>query len=188
MAALIAAASPAPPPPPVEGKVLSFEPASNPGSIGAPLVSGARFTAMDLLRRVFPDLDDQGHYRTIEPVRPVDGATAPEMGAGYAQEKGDPSLTMQPPSSAVVRDGRHAIGFVLGGGVLVADWLLPAPAGGGALFVQIDPGGQPVIERAFAIRKGEAAALVSNAHFNAGEGFESYRLYAQGFSGLARSL
>ncbi len=181
---LTTAAAPAPVSPPVEGKVLVFEPATNPGSVSAPLIREARITAIDLLRRVFPDLDNKGQYRTIAPVRPVAGATAPEMGAGYAQANGEPSLTMQPPTSAVVRGGRHAIAFVLGAGVLVSDWLLPAPAAGGALFVQIDPGDEPVIERAFPLREGEAAALVSNSHWNPGERVESYRLYAQGFSGL----
>jgi hypothetical protein len=164
--------------------VLVFEPATNAASVNAPLIGEARITAMQLLRRVFPDLDDQGKYRTIAPVRPVAAATTPEMGAGYAQERGEPALAMQPPTSVVVRSGRHAVAFVLGAGVLVSDWLQPAPAVGGALFVQIDPGGEPVIERAFPIGEGEAAALVSNSHWDSGEGFESYRLYAQGFAGL----
>lgn len=182
--ALIGAAPAAPVSPPVEGKVLSFERSSAAGSVNAPLVAGARFTAMDLLRRVFTDLDDSGHYRTIAPVRPVPNAVAPEMGAGYQSQPSEPALEMRPPTYAVVRQGRHAIGFVLGGSVLVADWLLPVPAGGRALFVGTDPGGSPSIDRAFAVAEGEAVALVRNGHTNAGEDFQSFSLYAQNFSGL----
>lgn len=183
-AALIGAAPPAPAPSIVEGDVLSFDGTSDPGSVGAPLVSGARFTAMDLLKRVFTDLDKTGHYRTISPVKPVDNAVAPEMGAGYAQESSEPALEMQPPTYAVVRQGNHAIGFVLGGGVLVSDWLLPVPASGGAMYVQTDPGSTPTIERAFAVAEGEAVALVLNSHNNAGENFEFHSLFSQSFSGL----
>lgn len=182
--ALIGAAPPAPISPPVQGKVLTFERSTAPGSVNAPLVSGARFTAMDLLRRVFTDLDDRGRYRMIAPVRPVPNAVAPEMGAGYQQAKGEPALEMQAPTHAVVRQGNHAIGFVLGGGVLVADWLLPGPAGGQALYVQTDPGGTPVIDQAFAVAEGEAVALVYELHLNAGENFQSFSLYAQSFSRL----
>ncbi len=182
--ALIGAAPAAPVSPPVEGKLLTFQRSTAPGSVNAPLVSGARFTAMDLLKRVFTDLDDRGRYRTIAPVRPVPNAVAPEMGAGYQQAKGEPALEMLGPTYAVVTQGNRAIGFVLGGGVLVADWLLPVPAGGQALYVQTDPAGTPVIDQAFAVAEGEAAALVYESHLNAGENFQSFSLYAQSFSGL----
>lgn len=172
------------PPAVVTGEVALFGPPSAPGSVNMPFVADARFTPMDLLRRAFPDLDNDGHYRQLLPLKVVKGATMPEIGAGYSQGPGEPALTMHSPSKAVVRDGRHAIGFVLGAGVLVSDWLLPVPAVGEAIFVQTDPGSNPTIERAFPIRVGEAAALVSNSHFNEGEGVEAYRLYAQGFSGL----
>lgn len=182
--ALAGAAPPASVSPPVEGKVLTFQRSPAPGSVNAPLVDGARFTAMDLLKRVFVDLDDRGRYRTIAPVKPVPNAVAPEMGAGYQQAKGEPALEMQGPTYAVVRQGNRAIGFVLGDGVLVADWLLPVPAGGQALYVQTDPGATPVIDQAFAVADGEAVALVYESHLNAGENFQSFSLYAQSFSGL----
>lgn len=185
MAAALAGAAPlAPVSPPVQGQLLTFEKSAAPGSVDAPLVSGARFTARDLLMRVFTDLDEGGRYRTIAPVEPVENAVTPETGAGYQGAKSEPALEMPPPTYAVVREGRHAIGFVLGAGVLVADWLLPVPAGGGAIYVHTDPGGDPVIDRAFAVADGEAAALVLNSHLNAGENFQFYSLFAQSFSGL----
>jgi hypothetical protein len=168
----------------VTGDVALFGPASAPGSVNTPFVADARFTPMDLLRRVFPDLDNDGHYRKLLPVKVVSNATMPEIGAGYTQDPADPPLTMLSPSMAVVRDEHHAIGFVLGAGVLVSDWLLPVPAVGEAMFVQTDPGSDPSIDRAFAIGDGMAAALVVNEHHSAGEGFNSYALYAQGFDGL----
>ena len=91
---------------------------------------------------------------------------------------GTPMLAMQGASSLVVREGRLAWGFVLGGGVLVADQLLPVPFISDALFVQTDPGREPVLARGFAIAPGVPGVLVVNGHDNAGESYRSHSVVA----------
>ena len=161
-----------------QAEPLAFGDGTGPGSVSDPLVPEARFTALHLLQRQFSDLDAQGRWRTMLAVRPIDGATMPESGAGLSQSAGDPPFEMQGASSLVVREGRTVWGFALGGGVLVADQVLPVPFVSDALFVQTDPGREPVLGHGFAIAPGVPAALVVDGHDNAEESYRSHSLVA----------
>ncbi|MGE3693360.1 MAG: hypothetical protein AB7F98_18440 [Novosphingobium sp.] len=162
-----------------EGEAVSFDRDAGDESVEKPFIAGGRFTPFDLLARTFTDLTPRGEYRKVEPVGLVADAASSELRRGKDIPADQPALTMPSPSKAVIRSGPNTWGFVLGGDVLVADRLAPAPGNSDALYVRTDSEGTATVVGAMVIGEQTPAALVLNGHSFQGGDYQSYMIVAQ---------
>lgn len=166
LAALVAGAAASGKPP----RLRAPHPLSFDGDQRTPLARGSDATALDLLREIYPDLNEAGAATRMRAIRNLDPRDGPSQ---EAESFAGGRAVVGPGEAAIVRVGDAAMLIV--SGVLVAARIAPHYHFLDAAFVQSDPGGPPWIAHAFAGAAGPVA-LIGDGHSNSSESFETYQL------------
>lgn len=156
---------------------LSVAPVAAQGVKLAPIQFGDRLDSrlLRVMREIYPDLQPSGKATRFKGAANVPNAV--DEAAGNPAT-GDFDLADGHSASAIVNKGgvSHAVVFV--GGMVAVAQLAPEFRFEGAIFVQTDPSGPPVVSGVIALAPTTPGVIVLNAHFNSQEGFADYLLLA----------
>lgn len=156
-----------------EGPVLLSARDSSTRPLEAKPTERAAATFRDVLRIIYPDLDEAGRARSFAEAQAVPGSTEGEERPAEI----DLSRGMYP-TFAIVTDGPRDHVAVLSGDVLAVAQVAPSFRPAEPLMVRTDPGGTPSIAQMLLLGEGRPAVVILNSHTNSGESFAHYLIAA----------
>lgn len=140
----------------------------------APLTPGAKTTALDVLRDIYPGLSANGIGHRFAGGEAVEAASDP--GTGEPADRAVDISTRDFADIAVIGEGRKAYAAAVSGGVVTMAEVKPAYRPLGRLLVATDPGGPTNGYRLLLAAPDSPVAVTRSSHFNSQEGFDAFHL------------